>query len=623
MTGHTGTRYTIPRCILLGLFALFFLFSFGKVALNENWFNTDASVILDNSSLEMADSNLAYIAPVYIFGDLTTGMFPALKVYEDGKLLGISVDWYGDLIESGRGRIFHYDSMVVFSASDNTDPRSNGRSYRISYNPYAWLNLDWITLFFLAGVGLICCRWGGQSGTVVSQSPGVWLGVFIFDRFATIASSPNFALGLVPDSASYMFLASDGHTFTTALSAFRTLGYPLFYLVTPEAIIPYIQLGLFCLSVFVLFLGLKRIGGNPWIALCACLPLMMIHGTYRLDILAYTNLLIPDALAVSLGILALGLCLMFLGCQRKRFIFIFLCAFVTFVAYQTKPSYLFLVVCIPMVVLGWIALCSSHRWKKELRTTLLPLTILMLVPLLLFSSLRLVMVDHFGVVSAGGRQLIGLAGNFLYPSVLTEVSDDMRPFAQQVYEIVKEKGALSSKSLEGKNLYDHIFRQYDNIIYGNGALFKLCPGTVECNEKMGALAKEVLLIRPGIYAEWLYEAAKDSFARVVDLGRWELLLPALVAMSLLFFVVSLLRARGVVDVRSKLAGTLWSCDLKMIFWTFACLSVTSLTVIILVAIPYSRYLLPTRIMFIPLCLYVAARLVAGGFGVTKGLSDKK
>jgi hypothetical protein len=36
-----------------------------------------------------------------------------------------------EIIQKGAGRFIHYNDIVVFSSSDNTDPNSNGRRYKI------------------------------------------------------------------------------------------------------------------------------------------------------------------------------------------------------------------------------------------------------------------------------------------------------------------------------------------------------------------------------------------------------------------------------------------------------------------------------------------------------------
>jgi hypothetical protein len=58
-----------------------------------------------------------------------------LLLYEDGKLLGPAHSAHVDIMAEGLGRWSHWGARSIqFSSSDNTDPRTNGRQYRIA-NP--------------------------------------------------------------------------------------------------------------------------------------------------------------------------------------------------------------------------------------------------------------------------------------------------------------------------------------------------------------------------------------------------------------------------------------------------------------------------------------------------------
>lgn len=56
-----------------------------------------------------------------------------LQIYEDGKPLGPGHSWHVDIREIGLGRFSHklsdQQSVLRFSASDNSNPMTNGRTY--------------------------------------------------------------------------------------------------------------------------------------------------------------------------------------------------------------------------------------------------------------------------------------------------------------------------------------------------------------------------------------------------------------------------------------------------------------------------------------------------------------
>ncbi|MHC4400577.1 MAG: putative Ig domain-containing protein [Planctomycetota bacterium] len=74
-------------------------------------------------------------------GDKLTGNRSMLVLFEDGKPLGPPRSAHADVRRQGRGRFSHWTrSTLYFSASDNTDPRTNGRRYEVaSVNPASTL----------------------------------------------------------------------------------------------------------------------------------------------------------------------------------------------------------------------------------------------------------------------------------------------------------------------------------------------------------------------------------------------------------------------------------------------------------------------------------------------------
>ena len=56
----------------------------------------------------------------------------ALLLYEDGRLLGPPHSRHDEIRNVGRGRFSHWGSELYFSASDNSDPRTNQRKYFVA-----------------------------------------------------------------------------------------------------------------------------------------------------------------------------------------------------------------------------------------------------------------------------------------------------------------------------------------------------------------------------------------------------------------------------------------------------------------------------------------------------------
>src|SRR5207244_1878728 len=55
-----------------------------------------------------------------------------LALLEDGKALGPSHSVHALIRERGGGRYSHWASSIIFSTSDGSDPRTNGRVYSIA-----------------------------------------------------------------------------------------------------------------------------------------------------------------------------------------------------------------------------------------------------------------------------------------------------------------------------------------------------------------------------------------------------------------------------------------------------------------------------------------------------------
>jgi SAM-dependent methyltransferase len=64
------------------------------------------------------------------------GSRSTLVVYEGGRPLGPAHSHRDDIRLRGCGRFTHWEGQVFFSSSDNSDPNTNGRSYRFTLSPW-------------------------------------------------------------------------------------------------------------------------------------------------------------------------------------------------------------------------------------------------------------------------------------------------------------------------------------------------------------------------------------------------------------------------------------------------------------------------------------------------------
>lgn len=114
--------------VAVGVNALLFLSLFG-------FFSLDTA--LDRRHFTH-DSGHCYIYPVHLISFITptdTMDFQKseLNLLEDNRLLGPGHAYHEGIRQVGEGRFSHWRALIYMSTSDNSDPRTNGRIYKITY----------------------------------------------------------------------------------------------------------------------------------------------------------------------------------------------------------------------------------------------------------------------------------------------------------------------------------------------------------------------------------------------------------------------------------------------------------------------------------------------------------
>ena len=95
----------------------------------------------------------------------------SLELFEDGRRLGPAHSMHDDVRHSGSGRYSHWKKTLVFSSSDGSDPRRNGRLYLAVHSAPA---PAWLVGGLLGGaLTLLAWRRGGQFGRTRASVLGV------------------------------------------------------------------------------------------------------------------------------------------------------------------------------------------------------------------------------------------------------------------------------------------------------------------------------------------------------------------------------------------------------------------------------------------------------------------
>jgi len=109
-------------------------FLFTNVAKNQPWSKREkARRLIPLSAPFTGEGNFAYAASLPHLSDQADSnsdhMRSQVMVYEDGKPLGIAHSVHENIRNLGGGRFSHWGEQLVFSASDNSDPNTNGKTY--------------------------------------------------------------------------------------------------------------------------------------------------------------------------------------------------------------------------------------------------------------------------------------------------------------------------------------------------------------------------------------------------------------------------------------------------------------------------------------------------------------
>ncbi len=253
----------------------------------------------------------------------------------------------------------------------------------------------------------------------------------------TIMNVTYFDLWKDPDSRGYHQYFNTGKSgkehYTALLTGSRTPGYPIM-LKAAQVIdpglkqLPSMQYLLHVTAVMIFAACLMKLGFSGLLSLAAASPL--IYGNFALG---YCSHMLADSPALSLALVSAGLFFLFLS-NPDKILFSIMLGAIVFLTIITRPAYLFLVPLYPFLTLllqGFTDSDARVKWNRRILSSLKCLTAIM-IPLLLWCSLRLMMVGHFGIVSFSGKNLIGIAGQLATIDMVDKLSPEYRTFAKNI-----------------------------------------------------------------------------------------------------------------------------------------------------------------------------------------------
>jgi len=342
-------------------------------------------------------------------------------------------------------------------------------------------------------------------------------------------------------------------TLTDVLGASRTLGYPLFLkLVSPLepdfGFVPEAHTLAYFAAVILVWLGARVYTGSTWLGFAFAAPMVFA------DLFRIVRRVQPDFLSCALAVAALGILAWSAGRPQRRAP-VWVLALLVFAAYQTRPSYLFLIGFVP--ALGAVLWLFRHGIaRRGVVGWLAAVCLASGVPFLLFCTLRWATVGHFGVVSYGGVNAIGIAVVLMDSEAVRNLPPEVKPLGERIYRKVRMGGDRVRPY--PPNLGGASFR-YNRIVWRTSyplamevvaekglessgetqGRFGTPPSLVEVNQLLTDLSLAMFRSRPGRYLEWILESFGRTTKRVVH-RPW-------------------IRIPGVLLIASILCVALWRC----------------------------------------------------------------
>lgn len=399
------------------------------------------------------------------------------------------------------------------------------------------------------------------------------------------------------DSPTYLDVALS--PLAAALTNLRTLGYPLF-LRTVEAVFgdlsatSWCQLAAHVISIWLLYVGLRRVGLRALHATAAASGVLWGKGAFE-----FIPAVLPDSLALSLAVAAVGMLLWVLGVPRNAGAWIGF-AVTTAAACHVRPAYLFLLPLLPLlgVTLLRFPLAVGAANGRRVLGVGAGLAAAMAIPFLAWCGLRWITVGHFGLVSFGGYNLVGITGQFVDESLARELPDEWQPFAQRILERRQQEPGWEPPA--DYYAMERMFNRTVWTICVPAARDAASDDPVRVNQLLSGFSGVVLSLRPASYLTWLRWALREGSAAILWLS--------LVNKASLACLLLLLACEIVDLVRGPSATPGLAMDLKaaeaarrarqVLFVTALGFALAVLLLVVLVEVPNHRYMTPASV-FVP------------------------
>jgi hypothetical protein len=423
-----------------------------------------------------------------------------------------------------------------------------------------------------------------------------------------LAAAGRFAPQITPDTAGYLSIVG----FPALLAQPRT---PLYgWLVTAldlgrggHVLVPAFQISSYVAACWLFVAQLRGYGLSRVASLSVGAALLCANA-----VLMMSNCIHPELPAITCALLAFAGTVHLTGPQPRWWGWLLVCVGAAG-AYILRPSFLPLIVVLPVLFLSLQAVCGDPLGPVRAAAIFL----VSACPFIGIASLRAAIVGDPNIVSFGGYVMSGMATLMLSDDVVARLPDDIKPFAAEVLAARRageDSGRMIGIPLNASKVrsyssvalayFDVLARTHDDMLTITEASRRPNESWVDLNRRLMRFSLAVLRAAPDRYAMWVIGASTRMVGRsvVTNLPAMLAILIVAVALPWRLFVN---RQVGVTPASRLDVPIMIICAF---LWLAAAGSLT-----VLIHAPATRFIETSSLLVAPALIYWAVLLLMSRF----------
>ncbi|MDB4822118.1 hypothetical protein OAH81_03670 [Candidatus Pseudothioglobus singularis] len=286
----------------------------------------------------------------------------------------------------------------------------------------------------------------------------------------------NYLLGnmhpkIVPDTESYLYLSDLETSLGVARTPFYGMIVLLFENIFPNYIfMPWLNFLMLGISTILLFKNTRYFGLSKVASYAISIPFSLSN--IAILFMGYVH---PEIISISFVLIALSGAFVLAKFPRNLLWLILTPLFLSF-AYLLKPGFILFIFILPIFIF-LLALLSDIKNLRLFLNKILVLFILSIIPFMTYSTIRLVLVDDFHIVSFAGVNGSGLSGQLIDQDTLLKLDIENKIIANRILEDrlpMEEAGIILPVPINSSNgekiiwsslvgYFDIHARNYDHI----------------------------------------------------------------------------------------------------------------------------------------------------------------